>query len=107
MEIRAKERADKREILKQQQDEKKKRLEEEKLELARAQEEQVKHKIQQEKEQRLQAKLEEQRKKEALAQLNEIIAAKLNAAAHYYHQQLMIKYIILPLGDLIAQSKRK
>ena len=46
MEIRAKERAEKREILKQQQDEKKKRMEEEKLELARAQEEQVKQKIQ-------------------------------------------------------------
>jgi len=39
MEIRAKERAEKREMLKQQQNEKRKRLEEEKLEIARAQEE--------------------------------------------------------------------
>lgn len=64
----------------------------------------MKKKLEDEKLERLNAKQAEAKRKEELARQNEILAGKMSAAKAYYEHQLMIRYGIIPLANLLVVS---
>eukprot|EP00347_Sterkiella_histriomuscorum_P024200 403331963 len=107
MEQRAKERKDKRDQLDKIYQEKRQKQEEEKIQAMLKIEEEKKKKIQQEREAKIMRKKEEMQKLEEAKKLQELEQLKLKNAREYYNRGLMIKYVMLPLGQLVDLAQNK
>ena len=107
MELRAKERKDKREQLKQTYEEKQRKAEEERKQVEARKEEERKKKLQLDKDLKKQAKLEEEKRKEEEAAELESEKIRIHEARQYYRRGLMIKYGIIPLLRNIELEKQE
>lgn len=107
MELRAKERKEKRDQLDKIYEEKKKKAEEEKRQVELRKEEDKRKKIQEEREIKIQKKKEEAKRLEQIQKEQDILEAKINNAREYYKRGLMIKYVILPLTRIVEMRKAK
>ena len=107
MEERAKQRKEKRELLKQRYEEKRQAELALKKEQEAKKEEEYRQRLEAEKEAKKQAKLEEARRKEQTKEQAEELRIKMIAAAQYYDQQLLIKYGIIPLANLMVIARYK
>lgn len=105
--MRAKERKDKREQLKQAYDEKQRKAEEEKKQAEARKEEERKKKLQQDKDLKKQAKLEDAKRKEDEAAELENERIRIHEARQYYKRGLMIRYGIIPLLKNIEIEKQE
>jgi hypothetical protein len=107
MEERAKQRKDKRDLLKQQYVEKiNKQAEEKKLAVVKAEEERKK-KLLDEREMKKQMKAEEARKREEAERELEREQERIREAREYYKRGLIIKYVIIPLAKNVEKAKDK
>ncbi len=70
-------------------------------------EEERKKKLQEEREAHRAKKREEQKKAEEARKEKEVEQLKLKNAREYYNRSIMIKYMLLPLGNLLEEKRHK
>ena len=107
MEERAAQRKEKRELLKQRYEEKRQAEINLKKEQEAQKEEEFRLAKEGEKEAKKQVKIDEARKKEVLREQAEDLKMKMIAAEQYYDQQILIKYGIIPLANLMVMARYK